>query len=151
MKKLTNIFMLMLLLVGVSCTPDVIEETTLPVNNYNIDGTWQLAEWNNAPLAEGTYLYIVLDSKGTFCIYNNINSMYPVMQTGHFAIEKDWRIGDIISGTYDHELGTWNNEYIITDLYKESMVWTAKDDATDIQKFVRVVAVPEHIEETVRK
>ena len=151
MKKLTNIFMLMLLLVGVSCTPDVIEETTLPVNNYNIDGTWQLAEWNNAPLADGTFLYIVLDSKGTFCIYNNINSMYPVMQTGHFAIEKDWRIGDIISGTYDHELGTWNNEYIITDLYKESMVWTAKDDATDIQEFVRVVAVPEHIEEAVRK
>ena len=151
MKKLTNIFMLMLLLVGVSCTPDVIEETTLPVNNYNIDGTWQLAEWNNAPLAEGTFLYIVLDSKGTFCIYSNINSMYPVMQTGHFAIEKDWRIGDIISGTYDHELGTWNNKYIITDLYKESMVWTAKDDASDIQKFVRVVAVPEHIEEAVRK
>jgi hypothetical protein len=151
MKKLTNIFMLMLLLMGVSCTPDVIEETTLPVNNYNIDGTWQLAEWNNAPLAEGTFLYIVLDSKGTFCIYNNINSMYPVMQTGHFAIEKDWRIGDIISGTYDHELGRWNNKYIITDLYKESMVWTAKDDATDIQKFVRVVAVPEHIEEAVRK
>ena len=151
MKKLTNIFMLMLLLVGVSCTPDVIEETTLPVNNYNINGTWQLAEWNNAPLAEGTFLYIVLDSKGTFCIYNNINSMYPVMQTGKFTIEEDWRIGSIISGTYDHELGTWNNEYIITDLYKESMVWTAKDDATDIQKFVRVVAVPEHIEEAVRK
>ena len=77
--------------------------------------------------------------------------MYPVCQTGTFALEDNWRVGHIISGTYDFDLGSWAHEYIITDLYKESMVWTAKDDATDIQKFVRVAEVPEHIVEAVRK
>ena len=151
MKRLNYIFLLVLLVMGVSCTPEETVEHTLPVNAYNLDGTWQLAELNEAPLADSTYLYIVLNRKGTFSIYTNLSSMYPVMQTGKFTIEEDWRIGSIISGTYDFDLGAWNHEYIITDLYKESMVWTAKDDATDIQKFVRVAAVPEHIEEAVRK
>lgn len=150
MKKLFNILMLTLIAVCTSCTPEETPEPTLPVNTYNLDGTWQLAQLNDAPLADSTYLYIVLDRKGTFSIYTNLSSMYPVMQTGKFTIEEDWRIGSIISGTYDFDLGAWNHEYIITDLYKESMVWTAKDDATDVQKFVRVADVPEHITEAVR-
>lgn len=151
MKKLTNLLMLALLFVGASCNPEEIIEPTLVVNTYNLDGTWQLAELNEAPLADSTFLYIVLDRKGTFSIYDNMSSMYPVLQTGTFSLEQDWRVGDIISGTYDYDLGTWNHEYIITDLYKESMVWTAKDDATDVQKFVRVATVPDHIVEAVRK
>ncbi|MBR5235064.1 MAG: hypothetical protein IKV24_02575 [Bacteroidaceae bacterium] len=151
MKKLTNLLMLALLFAGASCTPEEIIEPTLVVNTYNLDGTWQLAELNKAPLADSTYLYIVLDRKGTFSIYDNMDSMYPVLQTGTFALEQDWRVGDLISGTYDYDLGTWNHEYIITDLYKESMVWTAKGDATDVQKFVRVATVPDHIVEAVRK
>ena len=151
MKKLTNLLMLALLFAGASCTPEEIIEPTLVVNTYNLDGTWQLAELNKAPLADSTYLYIVLDRKGTFSIYDNMDSMYPVLQTGTFALEQDWRVGDLSRGTYDYDLGTWNNEYIITDLYKESMVWTAKDNASDVQKFVRVAAVPDHIVEAVRK
>ena len=151
MKKLTNLLMLALLFVGASCNPEEIIEPTLVVNTYNLDGTWQLAELNEAPLADSTFLYIVLDRKGTFNIYDNMSSMYPVLQTGTFSLEQDWRVGDIISGTYDYDLGTWNHEYIITDLYKESMVWTAKGDATDVQKFVRVATVPDHIVEAVRK
>lgn len=151
MKKLTNLLMLALLIVGASCNPEEIIEPTLVVNTYNLDGTWQLAELNEAPLADSTFLYIVLDRKGTFSIYDNMSSMYPVLQTGTFSLEQDWRVGDIISGTYDYDLGTWNHEYIITDLYKESMVWTAKGDATDVQKFVRVATVPDHIVEAVRK
>ncbi|MBO5680037.1 MAG: lipocalin family protein [Bacteroidaceae bacterium] len=150
MKKIINILMLALIAVCTSCTPEETPEPTLPVNTYNLDGTWQLDQLNDAPLADSTYLYIVLDRKGTFSIYTNLSSMYPVMQTGKFTIEEDWRIGSIISGTYDFDLGAWNHEYIITDLYKESMVWTAKDDATDVQKFVRVADVPEHITEAVR-
>lgn len=150
MKKIINILMLALIAVCTSCTPEETPEPILPVNTYNLDGTWQLAQLNDAPLADSTYLYIVLDRKGTFSIYTNLSSMYPVMQTGKFTIEEDWRIGSIISGTYDFDLGAWNHEYIITDLYKESMVWTAKDDATDVQKFVRVADVPEHITEAVR-
>lgn len=152
MKKIFNLLMLMLVFAGASCTePEETAEPTLVINTYNLDGTWMLAEWREAPLADSTYVYVVLDRKGTFSIYDNLSSMYPVCQTGTFALEKDWRVGHIISGTYDFGLGAWQHEYIITDLYKESMVWTAKDDATDIQKFVRVAEVPEHIVEAVRK
>ena len=151
MKKIFNVLFFSIALVCASCTPEETTEPTLPVNNYNLDGTWQLAEWNNAPLADNTYLYIVLDRKSTFSIYNNTSSMYPVMQTGSFTLEEDWRVGHLISGTYDFSLGAWGHEYIITDLYKESMVWTAKDDATDVQKFERVADVPEHIIDAVRQ
>ena len=92
----------------------------------------------------------MLDRKGTFSIYDNLSSMYPVCHTGAFTLDEDWRVGHIISGTYDFGLGAWGHQYIITDLYKESMVWTAKDDATDVQKFVRVADVPEHILEAIR-
>ena len=150
MKKLFNILMLALIAVCTSCTPEETPEPTLPVNTYNLDGTWQLAQLNEATLADSTYLYIVLNRKGTFSIYTNLSSQYPVMQTGSFTIEEDWRVGSIISGTYDFGQGAWHNEYIITDLYKGSMVWTAKQDATDVQKFVRIDEVPEHIAEAVR-
>ena len=68
-----------------------------------------------------------------------------------FEITNDWRVGDVISGTYDYENGVWNHDYIVTDLYQESMLWTAKDDATEVQKFVRVAEVPASIIEAVRQ
>jgi hypothetical protein len=151
MKRLTYIFLLALLVMGVSCTPEETVEHTLPVNAYNLDGTWQLAELNEAPLADSTYLYIVLNRKGTFSIYDNLGSMYPVLSTGTFSVEKEWRDGDIISGVYDNGLGAWNYDYIITDFCEESMLWTAKGNPADKQKFVRVAEVPADIEESVRK
>ena len=60
-------------------------------------------------------------------------------------------VGDVISGTYDYDLGAWEHEYVITDLYEKSMTWTAKDDASYVQEFVRVDAVPAEIVEAVRK
>ena len=151
MKKTLNLLMFILLFVGTSCTPEETVEPTLVVNTYNLDGTWMLAEWREAPLADSTYVYVVLDRKGTFSIYDNLSSMYPVCHTGTFTLEEDWRVGHVISGTYDFELGAWGHQCIITDLYKESMTWTAKDDATDVQRFVRVADVPEHIIDAVRQ
>ena len=77
--------------------------------------------------------------------------MYPVLFTGKYALEYDWRVGDVISGTYDYDLGAWGHEYVITDLYENTMTWTAKDDASYVQKFVRVAEVPTEIVEAVRK
>ena len=63
-----NIFKLMvlfaLLFCGSSCSDD--EELTvarLEVTTANLNGVWQLAEWNGQPLAEDTYCYIKFNRK----------------------------------------------------------------------------------------
>lgn len=151
MKKIFPLLFLALMTAFTACEKPIEEIPALEVNYINLDGTWQLAEWNDAPLADGTWLYIVLDRKEhTFKVYDNLNSMYPHLSTGVFEITNDWRVGDIISGTYDYDNGAWNHDYIVTDLYQESMLWTAKDDATEVQKFVRVAEVPADIMDAVR-
>ena len=47
------------LLCFISCDEDEKAEIpTLPVTAANLNGTWQLSEWNGQPMAEGTYCYI---------------------------------------------------------------------------------------------
>lgn len=152
MKKITNLLMLFAIALFAACDDPIdTTEPTLEVKPYNLEGTWQLAEWNGASLADSTYVYLVLDRKLTFEIYQNTASMYPMLYTGTYELEEDWRVGDVISGKYDYEQGAWNHEYVITNLYKESMTWTSKGDAADVQKFVRVDKVPDEIVEAVRK
>ena len=151
MKKIFNLLMLFAVALFAACDETVEPIETLEVKPYNMEGTWMLAELNGSALADSTYVYLVLDRRCTYEIYENTASMYPVLFTGKYELEYDWRVGDVISGTYDYELGAWGHEYVITDLYKESMVWTAKDDASYVQKFVRVDAVPAEIVEAVRR
>lgn len=57
-----NIFKLMALFAFLfcltSCDDDEPVIPTLEVTPANLNGTWELSEWNGAPLAEGTYCYI---------------------------------------------------------------------------------------------
>lgn len=151
MKKIFNLLMLFAVALFAACDETVEPIETLEVKPYNMEGTWMLAELNGSALADSTYVYLVLDRRCTYEIYENTASMYPVLFTGKYELEYDWRVGDVISGSYDYELGAWGHEYVITDLYKESMVWTAKNDASYVQKFVRVDAVPAEIVEAVRR
>ena len=152
MKKTVHLILVAVMAIMTACEKEEMPIPALEVNYINLDGTWQLAEWRGAPLAEGAWLYIELDRKEhTFKIYDNISTMYPHLYTGVFEITNDWRVGDVISGTYDYENGVWNHDYIVTDLYQESMLWTAKDDATEVQKFVRIAEVPASIIEAVRQ
>ena len=151
MKKIFNLLMLFAVALFAACDETVEPIETLEVKPYNMEGTWMLAELNGSALVDSTYVYLVLDRRCTYEIYENTASMYPVLFTGKYELEYDWRVGDVISGSYDYELGAWGHEYVITDLYKESMVWTAKDDASYVQKFVRVDAVPTEIVEAVRR
>ena len=151
MEKIFNLLMLFAVALFAACDETVEPIETLEVKPYNMEGTWMLAELNGSALADSTYVYLVLDRRCTYEIYENTASMYPVLFTGKYELEYDWRVGDVISGTYDYELGAWGHEYVITDLYKESMVWTAKNDASYVQKFVRVDAVPAEIVEAVRR
>ena len=151
MKKIFNLLMLFAVALFAACDETVEPIETLEVKPYNMEGTWMLAELNGSALVDSIYVYLVLDRRCTYEIYENTASMYPVLFTGKYELEYDWRVGDVISGSYDYELGAWGHEYVITDLYKESMVWTAKNDASYVQKFVRVDAVPAEIVEAVRR
>ena len=143
--------MLLAVVLFAACDKTIETPETLEVKPYNLEGTWVLAELSGNALADSAYVYLVIDRGYTYEIYENTASMYPVLFTGKYELEYDWRVGDVISGTYDYDLGAWGHEYVITDLYGKSMTWTAKDDASYVQKFVRVDAVPVEIVEAVRK
>lgn len=132
-----------------SCDDDEVIIPTLEVTPANLNGIWELAEWNGQPLAEGTYCYITFDRKEqTFEMYQKFDSMYARYITGSFKIENDPYVGFVIEGEYDFGNGEWNNKYIVTDLLESgSMVWTAKDNENDVNKYIRCDKVPKEIVE----
>lgn len=147
MKTLFRMMALFMLLIGfTACEDDEETVSTLEVNYANLNGTWQLAEWNGKPLAEGTYCYITFVRKDkTYKMYQKFDSMYARCVTGTFTVENDDYLGYIISGDYDLK-GEWANSYIVTDLLPSgSMIWTVKDDYNDVSKYVRCDGVPSNI------
>ena len=83
----------------------------LEVTPHNLSGTWQLAEWQGAPLAEGSFVYIELTRKDQlFSMYQNLDSALPRELTGRFAITTDEALGSIIMGQYDYGMGDWNHQ-----------------------------------------
>ena len=150
LKKLFTLLVIALFACGFaacSSDDDEPEEPSLEVTPANLHGTWKLAEWNGEPLAEGTYCYIVLNRKDqTFEMYQKFDSMYGRHITGSFAIKNDPYQGYIISGSYDNGMGDWNQSYLVTRLLASgSMIWTAKDDVTDISRYERCNEVPAEI------
>ena len=79
----------------------------LEVTPHNLSGTWQLAEWQGAPLAEGSFVYIELTRKDQlFSMYQNLDSALPRELTGRFAITTDEELGAIVMGQYDYGMAT---------------------------------------------
>ena len=151
MIKLFTLLAALFLTTGfVSCSSDDDEpqEVSLPVTPANLDGVWKMTAWNNGqPLAEGTYCYVVFHRRdNTMEMYDNLHSMYAVKTTGSFSVKQDPYLGYVVSGSYDYNLGDWNQSYIVTKLYASgSMIWTAKDDASDVCRYERCTAVPSDI------
>ena len=58
MKRFLRFAALLSALALLGACDDDMYVTPLEVTNNNIAGTWQLAEWNGAPLAEGSFVYI---------------------------------------------------------------------------------------------
>lgn len=116
----------------------------MAVTYYTIDGVWQLVEWNDAPLAEGTLLYIDLDRKEhRFEMWDNLNSMYPTMRSGSFILSVDDMQRDIISGWYDYGVGDWSNEYLVTlSAEGDTMLWGSVS-GSETMTFVEVEELPE--------
>ena len=138
--KLFTLLAALLLTTGfVSCSSDDDEpkEQSLAVTPANLNGAWKMTSWNNGqPMPEGTYCYVIFHRRdNTMEMYDNLNSMYAVHTTGSFKVEQDPYLGYVVSGSYDYNLGDWNQSYIVTNLYASgSMIWTAKDDASDIHR-----------------
>ena len=101
MRILFRIIPLCMLLLGfVACVDeDEAKVETLEVTPANLNGTWQLVEWNGESLAEGTYCYITFVRRDkTFQMYQKFDSMYARFFSGTFEIEKDDDLGYIVSG-----------------------------------------------------
>ena len=148
MNKITKIALALMTLVTMSCVqagPEDKWPAPLEVNTNNISGKWELVEWNGAPLADGTYVFIELvRNDKTYTLYQNLDSFadVPHVITGSYNLMTDPELGAIIRGSYDHDSGDWAHRYIIRDLYENEMFWVAKDDPTFSQKFVRVDSIP---------
>ena len=148
MKTFLKTMALMLVLSGVvACSPD--EEVTpqsLEVTPNNISGIWMLSDINGESLPDGLYCYIeFVRRERAFTMYQKFDSMYPRRLTGSFSITKDEYKGYILDGKYDFGAGDWNNSYIVTDLFEESMVLTADSSTGDVCKYVRCNEIPVEI------
>lgn len=148
MKRILNLIMFLSAFAAVSCElveDGGIQEPLLEVNANNISGQWQLMQWNENTLNDDTYVYIdIVRNDRTYTMYQNIDSFkdVPHKVTGSYYIEVDPAIGAVIRGNYDHDSGDWAHRYIITDLSRTKMVWTAKDDPTFVQIWNRVDSIP---------
>ena len=86
-----------------ACDDDKSYVAPLDVTPNNLAGTWQLVQWNGAPLAEGSYVYIEFIRKDQkYVMYQNLDSFGARKLTGRFAIETDEELGAIIYGNYDY-------------------------------------------------
>ncbi len=137
-----------IMLMASSCDVIIVDSETeleLDVNANNISGKWQLVEWNNAALAEGTYVYLdIVRNDKTYVMYQNLDSFsgVPHIVTGSYYIETDPELGAIIRGNYDYDSGDWAHRYVVKSLTTTQMVWVAKDDETFVQTYLRVDSIP---------
>ena len=148
MKTLLKTMVLALALTGLAaCTTDEdVTSQQLEVTPNNVSGIWSLAEVNGEALPDGLYCYIEFVRRDrTFTMYQKFDSMYPRRVTGCFSIDKEADKGYILSGKYDYGMGDWNNSYIVTSLFSESMVLTADAGNGDVCKYVRCNEVPADI------
>lgn len=137
-----------IMLMASSCDVIIVEaekEPQLEVNANNISGQWELIQWNEAGLAEGTYVYLdIVRNDRTYTMYQNLDSFsnVPHVVTGSYYIETDPELGAVIRGSYDHDGGDWAHRYVVKSLTADEMVWLAKDDNTFLQVFHRVESIP---------
>ena len=149
MNKITKILVLAFMAVAsMACNkiddPQGNGPEPLEVNTNNISGKWELVEWNGAPMAEGTYVYMDIERGKTYTMYQNLDSFsnIPHVITGSYNLATDPELGAIIRGSYDHDNGDWAHRYIIKGLYENEMLWVAKDNPAFTQKFARIASIP---------
>lgn len=143
---LKGAFYMMLAIALISCSDDEeYVEPILDVTPNNIAGEWCLESWNDAPLAEGSYVYISFErADRTYTLYQNVDSAPARTLTGRYYITTDMEFGAVIRGDYDFGVGEWAHRYIVKDLTAKSMTWIAKDNPDDVSVYVRC-EIPEQV------
>lgn len=133
-------------LLAVACSKDEdAPESNLEVTANNIQGNWELSEWNGNQLAEGVYVYINFTRRDRrFTMYQNIDSFLSREIEGDYNILYEEGVGYVIRGQYDFN-GEWAHRYIVKRLTSDSMTWVAQDDPDNIQVFTRCDQIPESI------
>lgn len=137
---------MMLAIALISCSDDEeYVEPILDVTPNNIAGEWCLESWNDAPLAEGSYVYISFErADRTYTLYQNVDSAPARTLTGRYYITTDMELGAVIRGDYDFGVGEWAHRYVVKDLTAKSMTWIAKDNPDDVSVYVRC-EIPEQV------
>lgn len=137
---------MMLAIALISCSDDEeYVEPILDVTPNNIAGEWSLESWNDAPLAEGSYVYISFErADRTYTLYQNVDSAPARTLTGRYYITTDMELGAVIRGDYDFGVGEWAHRYVVKDLTAKSMTWIAKDNPDDVSVYVRC-EIPEQV------
>lgn len=94
----------------------------------DIDGDGSDDNYGN-DLPEGLFQYVIFNTRDNeFEFIQNLNSQTSTSITGTYVLEYDEYEGNILSGRYDHASGLWLNDYVISGLTPESMVWTVLGD-----------------------
>ena len=122
-----------------------IDDSDPVLSAYQLSGSWQLTKWRGETFdGAGRYCYLKFESKdGRFELYQNFDSAQPRHITGTFTLKYDEKTGrNIIKGVYDHASGYWNNDYVISDFGEQSMIWTVKNDETDVSVYSRCDGIP---------
>ncbi len=140
-----NWFKLMLLSLAaftfIACddNEEVVADPLLEVTPFNLEGTWSLQSYDDGKLLpEGCFVQIEFIRKDcTYILTQNTDSFTEHTLTGRFNITVDPELGSILVGNYDYSGGDWAHRYIVRRLTAEEMVWVAKDDASQVQCFVR--------------
>lgn len=149
MKQISKLITLVFLTICMAaCSNNSEPQAPVIPTPATLNGTWSLTEWNGQTAQDNWYTYITFDRlTDTYVMYQRQNSMKSEKKTGKFTISHDEEANTYtLSGTYDYTFGgVWNHDYIITDMQANTMTLTAKDDAGDVQKYVRVESVPEDI------
>ncbi len=148
LKYLTLVFTAFALL---SCGKEPVKEVPEPlldVTPTNINGTWQLVEWNGTALPDGRYFYIEFIRRGMeYKSYENTSTSDVHKETGRYNILTDEALGgSVILGRFDNAMGAeWNNRYLVTELTAVRMVWTVVGNPEDISVFERIDRIPAEI------
>ena len=128
-----------------ACTEKINTSEYLDVTPNNIAGSWRLESSCGEPLAEGLYVYINFNRKErSFEMYQNNDSSSTRYITGRYHIYTDGNYGAVIRGDYDFGNGAWEHRYVVTDLTKERMTWSALDDENYVDVYVRC-DIPEEV------
>ncbi len=148
MKKYLKLYLMFFLAIGmVACEKDedIQEEPSLEVTNANLNGIWQLYEWNGEVMEDGRFCYMNLDRlEETFTIYENIGSMYARKLTGAYSIEGDDTEGYTLEGTYDYIEESWKG-YDVNRLTATRLELNVTDNPDEELIYVLVDEIPEDV------